>query len=316
MFTKEGWSTPYSIFLRLYEIECQKRNATTMEERRQSWRATESAFAKFMSSAQFGGVMLANGDVVSVDRAFLSRTIGVHPYRHAYFVLETGEVGKTDPTWGWRIPVEFGALLNACRTGLPGLALRASVLLILSLLCLAFLIAAIPFTLTTLHSLSPDLAKRFAAIIAPPLGALMEVVENNPHPSPSGWILGAMAALLSALLASIAAPPVVYDLMNARRARRACRAYAGRHLIIPDQRLEEFVRNHYPSPTADAPAGRPRHPAYDWYRERSFDRKALGLSMKELQAQMPKDANGNPPSETTIRDWEREHMQRKPPAGS
>ena len=50
--------------------------------------------------------------------------------------------------------------------------------------------------------------------------------------------------------------------------------------------------------------GRPKHPAYDWYANRGFDRD--GLTLKELQRLMEDDLGRPPPAPTTIRKWERE----------
>jgi hypothetical protein len=121
--------------------------------------------------------------------------------------------------------------------------------------------------------------------------------------------------LVPLILLYLVGPFLWFFIVDMRRqilARRSCRAYAGGHLIIPDQVFEEFVRSYYREKPAAEPVqalGRPRHCAYEWYKERGFDREALGLSMKELQEAMPKDDDGNPPSATTIRSWERQ----KPP---
>lgn len=63
------------------------------------------------------------------------------------------------------------------------------------------------------------------------------------------------------------------------------------------------------APPSDT-GGRPRHPAFDWYAEKGFSRE--GRSIKELQAEMPRNDRGQPPSEATIRSWEK--FRQKPPA--
>ena len=47
--------------------------------------------------------------------------------------------------------------------------------------------------------------------------------------------------------------------------------------------------------------GRPRHPAYDWYANRGFDRGRL--TIKELQIRMQDELGRDPPAPTTIREW-------------
>ncbi len=50
-------------------------------------------------------------------------------------------------------------------------------------------------------------------------------------------------------------------------------------------------------------SGRPRHRAYEWYANMGFDRG--DLTIKKLQRRMQDELGCDPPTPTTIRDWER-----------
>lgn len=281
MFVKEGWSSPYSFLRRFCKIE-QERGTDPLAFVQHA----ELALAALLKSARYGGILLHNGDVVSVDDAFLSRVTKSTPFEHKYFDLTTGEVGRVPPKWVqngtklWRHifskqMIIFFAAMNAVCASLCLLAIY-----ILSILY------QIEFLPMLKYLIQEDI---FSYIIA---SAVVSIFTLN--------IIFFFAVF-------------ILDCQKRRTARLSCKAYAGGHLILPDQVFDEFVRNYYPPKSeADAVGGRPRHPAYEWYSQRGFSRKQLGMSMKELQAQMPKDGNGNPPSETTIREWEREHLQRKP----
>ncbi|MXP09607.1 hypothetical protein [Pseudoblastomonas halimionae] len=86
--------------------------------------------------------------------------------------------------------------------------------------------------------------------------------------------------------------------------------YAGCMIVIPKAAWAAYLKERE-SGQARATGGRPRHPAYEWYKAKAFDRG--GKTVKELQREMPVDANGNPPSATTIHKWENENSK-KPPA--
>lgn len=293
MFVKDGWSSPYSFFLRLYAIEldrCQNMNGveqtrpvSARSKQDEAGRRTEKAFAQLMMEAKYGGVMLGNGDVVSVDRAFLSRVTNIHPFMHAYFNFETGEIGTVDASRSRQLKYRIMHNMRHMISTQPFPIL---------LLTIATIAAAIGIA---------------AGVTYAATGGTLQIFQ----------VLLTALAIETALLVALIAPTIARDIAAKRRARASCRTYSGGHLILPDQVYDEFVRSYYaskPKPETEGAAGRPRHPAYEWYGQRGFSRKQLGMSMKELQAQMPKDGNGNPPSETTIREWEREHLQRKPSA--
>lgn len=283
MFVKEGWSSPYSFFRRLYSIEHSMDGSSSAE----SYARAEASFKKLMEGAKYGGILLSNGDVVSIDDSFLSRVTRNHPFTHAYFNFETGEVGTVDSTWRKEIVQDLSAAKERLMT--RNFRILVQIKLVSVILCAIlyfsiYIFLGLDHVIRVVDPLMPLL------VIFPFLTAI--------------FILIFSIAILSALSRTIAAK---------RRAKISCRAYAGGHLILPEQVYEEFVRKYYGAkPVIEVAGGRPRHPAHDWYAERGFHRN--GMSMKELQSEMPVDDNGKPPSETTIRAWESENLQRKPPA--
>ena len=80
---------------------------------------------------------------------------------------------------------------------------------------------------------------------------------------------------------------------------RHLKAYDLTPVYLPKKFLSK-VRAAFPARSG----GRPRHPAYDWYANRGFDRDRL--TMKELQKLMKDDLGRPPPAPMTIRGWERE----------
>jgi len=79
-----------------------------------------------------------------------------------------------------------------------------------------------------------------------------------------------------------------------------------RHLEAYDLTPVYLPKKFLPKVRAEFPVssgGRPRHPAYDWYANRGFDRD--GLTFKELQRRMQDELGCDPPAPTTIREWER-----------
>ena len=80
---------------------------------------------------------------------------------------------------------------------------------------------------------------------------------------------------------------------------RHLKAYDLTPVYLPKKFLSK-VRAAFPARSG----GRPRHPAYDWYANRGFDRGRL--TIKELQKLMEHEFGGSPPGVMTIRDWERE----------
>lgn len=283
MFVKEGWSSPKSFlrrFIELEEAKVQRASATALVDSRHR---AEASLAKLLNTARYGGIMLPDGTVVSVDDAFLSRVESASPFRHALFDLETGEVGRVTGIWKGGIQ---SSILKMARLRLTRWLLLTAVLDI---------IIGIVYS-TYLYLFRHNI--------------FVQEVERV-RSSTTIFVL-----LIFGIICTLLIPAVwiFKDMRRKKFASKVCRSYAGGHLIIPDQVFEEFVRTNYASPTtssADQTGGRPRHPAYDWYAGLGFNRKELGLTMKELQAQMPRDENGNPPAPTTIREWEREHLQQK-----
>ncbi|MBX9452038.1 MAG: hypothetical protein KL801_09385 [Mesorhizobium sp.] len=103
----------------------------------------------------------------------------------------------------------------------------------------------------------------------------------------------------------------IFDVIDHRL--QALRAYDGAKILVSNH-LSDVVRKALAA--RPATGGRPEHPAKKWYFDRGCDRERRGITMKMLQAEMPKDAAGKPPSENTIRGWEKEYSRQKPPTES
>ena len=85
--------------------------------------------------------------------------------------------------------------------------------------------------------------------------------------------------------------------------------FAGCRLVILKVEWEGYLRERGGSPANKG--GRPKHVAFEWYKARGFDRG--GKYIGQLQSEMPKNADGDPPSPSTIRDWEKKYGKKPPP---
>lgn len=94
----------------------------------------------------------------------------------------------------------------------------------------------------------------------------------------------------------------------------AVRDWHGAQIYVPTAVAKDAVRRAISSMTDVSSGGRPEHPAKKWYFERGCDRS--GKTIKQLQAEMPKNTDGTPPREGTIRLWEKEFSRQKPPTKS
>lgn len=154
----------------------------------------------------------------------------------------------------------------------------------------------------------------YAALVLPgPFAvlALEYLQRTTSNFTDAASALALLAGLALLCLIALARVPLGID----RRLRRECRAYAGGHVILRTGIVSDFIRQRYRDEAAafqeSLTGGRPRHPAFEWYEARAFQRN--GLTIKALQAAMPKDEKGAPPSESTIRGWERDFQQKPPP---
>jgi hypothetical protein len=79
----------------------------------------------------------------------------------------------------------------------------------------------------------------------------------------------------------------------------------GLPIILPESEWKKFLKALVREPSSQG--GRPPHPAKVWYEGRDCSR--MGQSMKELQREMETKC-GKPPSEATIRAWEKEFKEK------
>lgn len=242
-------------------------------------RRCERAFYEFLFHARSAAILMPDGRLILVDWNFLGRVVSVSPFHHRYFDPSTGEVGATSLSTfemtKWRLRDGFRYLRSA----------RA--------MLLWFGAAMIATVLLAIFIISP-----LALWMAERVGF--------------GMMLFA-ALVFEVFLILMFFRPAFFA---RRKWRRNCRAYAGGHLIFRDGAVSDFIRARYRDEEAElqqAMSGRPKHPAFAWYEARAFRRS--GMTIKDLQAAMPKDDKGDPPAASTIRDWEKNHQQ-KPPAVS
>lgn len=287
MIVQEGWSSPYACAVRFYHAEMTKLKSTQPRSlaRDTASRNADTSMAIMLTQIKEAGVLMPNGDMRKVDSAFVSRILRVHPFRHGYFNLETGIVGDT------------------------------------SAISSDFLIYIFPGMRESVRNRIGRISKLFSVVFASYIIALLVILSTFPGGVSKFWyslfirseigpyvvIFGAMAHIAAFLL-------IILYLRRIYLSRRKCREILGGRVMLPTREVNDFFARYYPDNQVPESAeamkgGRPRHPAYDWYAQRGFERG--GLSMNALQREMPRDDKGNPPSATTIREWEREHLQQK-----
>lgn len=233
-------------------------------------------FYLFLKEGAGGAIMMPDGRLVPVNSYFMKRILRLYPFQHRYFNTVTGEVGVTEATASSRAYYFFADLIG-----------RFSRQHAIAMACGALFGGAA--VALGRYYFGLDLLLMFVALF--------------------------FATFFSAYL--MVRPAFILR----RAARRDCGPYSGGHFVINTGAVDQFLGKLYKVAGSDEAkvnkGGRPNHPAFNWYEERGFDRRvgsSQRLTIKQLQAEMPKDANGNPPAETTIRDWEREYSPRKPPA--
>lgn len=269
MFVLDGWISPQDAWYQFFVEEYKKsRDIRSAREN-----GLES-FYSFLSTRATGSVLTPDGRVVEVGKTFLTARLKKNTNHPRYFNLYTGEIGRLSYSLKHRL-VDF-LQLNAKRKLQK--TFKAIFLANLpSLLALVFIYSTPLFsTLSIYCSIYPYLGQ-----LAPICGVVSVLLHISFFLWPVYW--------------------------GNRCARRECKAYAGGHLMFHSGAVTEFIRHAYQEEDSDirecGVSGRPRHPAYAWYEERGFERR--GLTMKVLQAAMPLDEGGKPPSESAIRSWEK-----------
>lgn len=84
--------------------------------------------------------------------------------------------------------------------------------------------------------------------------------------------------------------------------------FKGCMIVIPKVEWETYLRERRGNPANLG--GRPRLPAFEWYKARGFKRN--GMTLKQLRREMPCDKRGNKPSDSTILSWENEFLENTP----
>lgn len=91
---------------------------------------------------------------------------------------------------------------------------------------------------------------------------------------------------------------------------RSLREWSRARVFLPDAVARRAIRlavarlAPIPAPGEGQKTGRPTHPAKEWYAKQAFLRGSR--TIKTLQKEMAAALGEDPPSETTIRSWERE----------
>lgn len=234
---------------------------------------TYRAFSKLLRSSASGAILMPDGRMVAVQRHFLGRVLCENPFHHRYFDIRTGEVGRSSYGVQDRTKHLLAGIRIMSKQMMVFLALGVAVGVVVSALVI-----------------------RIAG------DALLE----------NFWLTQSVLVISSLVMLMVLIFGPVYSLR--RRSYQDCRAYAGGHLMLRPGAVSDFIRERYGDETifnnAQKEIGRPRHPAFAWFEERGFD--GGSVTMKQLQAMMPKDEKGAPPSESTIRQWRREFRQKPP----